>query len=189
MDREYEIFECLADGSVMWCARASGLPNTGLKLGGLRRDTGKEYFALHLLTHDIVFAADVSNVVSERTGKRIFQIAYTDQLRLTRAELLRSLGYAVISVVGNEAAKVLLTTLHHNNLGIALFIVGHAAPAQTRKEIVDWLKENYPWAKILALNPPNQQVPNADYNVLENGPEAWIPFVATTIRTAKGKIF
>jgi hypothetical protein len=91
--------------------------------------------------------------------------------------------------MGNEAANVLLTTLHHDNLGIALFIVGHAAPAQFRNEMVDWLKANYPKAKILALNPPNQQVSNADYNVLQNGPEAWIPFVATAIRAAHGKIF
>jgi len=180
MDREYEIFECQPDGSVMWCARASGLQNTRSQLDGLLRDTGKEYFGLHLSTGVIIFAAD-STVIFERAAKRVFQIAYTDQLRLSRAELLRSLGYAVISVVGDEAAKVLLTTLRRDNLGIALFIVGHAAPAEARKEMVYWLKANYPTAKILVLNPPNQQIPNADYNVRQNGPEAWLPLVATLI--------
>ena len=43
--------------------------------------------------------------------KRIFQIAYTEQLRSEKAELLRHLGYAVISVIGNEAAKVLLSAI------------------------------------------------------------------------------
>ena len=184
MEREYEIFKCLPDGSVIWCARASGLPNARLRLGELMRDTGEEYFALHLSTRDLVFAVDASKVMSERASKRIFQIAYTDQLSLTRAELLRSLGYAVLSVLGNEAAKVLLTTLDGHSHGIALFMVGHAASAQTRKEMVDWLRANYPKSKILALNPSNQQVPDADYNVLQNGPELWIPFVASTIHAA-----
>src|SRR6266436_4378418 len=178
MDREYEIFECQPDGSVMWCARASGLQNTRLQLDGLLRDTGKEYFGLHLSTGVIIFAAD-STVIFERAAKRIFQIAYTDQLRLSRAELLRSLGYAVISVVGNDAAKLLLTTLRRDDLGIALFIVGHAAPAQTRKEMIDWLKENYPKARILALNPSNQPTPDADYNVEQNGHEGWTPLVVS----------
>jgi len=54
-------------------------------------------------------------------------------------------------------------------------------PAQTRKEMIDWLKMNYPRVKILALNPLTQQLPNADYNILQNGPEACLPLVATTM--------
>ena len=181
MDREYEIFECLSDGTVMWCARAAGLREARLKLEGLVRDTGKDYFAMHLLTRDIVFAADISKVTSERASKRIFQIAYAEQIRIARAELLRSLGYPVISVAGNDAAKVLLTTLQRENLGIAIFIVGHAAPIQTRIEMVNWPKTNYPETKILALNPPDQQIPNADCNALQDATETWIPFVAATM--------
>ncbi len=112
-----------------------------------------------------------------RAIKRIFQIAYTEQLRSERAELLRHLGYAVISVIGNESAKVLLSANPHNDL--ALFIVGHAASERTRKEMVDWLKEKYPKVKVLALNPPNSQLPSADYNAIQNRPENWLPFVST----------
>jgi hypothetical protein len=181
MDSEYEIFECLADGSVMWCDRAIGLRNARLKLDGLPRDTGNEYFAMHLLTRHIIFAADVSRLESGRAIKRIFQIAYTKQLRIERSELLRSLGYPVISVLGNEAAKIFLTTLRRDNLSIALFIVGHAAPAETRKEMVTWIRSNYPRAKILALNPPSQKIEIADYNENQNRPESWLPLVATNI--------
>jgi hypothetical protein len=181
MDQDYAIFECLSDGTVKWCARVVGLREARLTLDGLARDTGKDYFAIQLLTRDVVFAADISKVTSERASKRIFQIAYTDQLRIARAELLRSLGYPVISVAGNDAAKVLLTALQRENLGIAIFIIGHASPSQIRREMVDWLKANYREAKILALNPPDQQLPNADYNALQNGPETWIPFVAATM--------
>jgi len=86
-------------------------------------------------------------------------------------------GYAVISVIGNEAAQVLLSANPHNDL--ALFIVGHAAFGRARKEMVDWLKEKYPKVKVLALNPSNSQLPSADYNAIQNGPENWLPIVST----------
>jgi hypothetical protein len=108
--------------------------------------------------------------------KRIFQIAYTERLRSERAELLIHLGYGVISVIGNESAKILLNGIQHTDL--ALFIVGHAASEQTRTEMVDWLKAKYPSVRILALNPPNEQLLRADYNVVQNGPENWLPFVS-----------
>jgi hypothetical protein len=181
VDREYDIFACQTDGSILWHDSASGLRNTRLKLARLVRDTGKEFFAMHLPTRDIVFAVDVAKVSVERADKRIFQIAYDDQLRLIRAELLRQRGYPVTSVVGNTAAKLLLTTLHPDKVGIALFIVGHAAPEQTRKDMVDWIRTNFPNSKILALNPPNQEVVDADYNVLQNGPEVWLPIVTASM--------
>ena len=111
-----------------------------------------------------------------RATKQIFQIAYTEELRRERAGLLRQLGYSVISAIGNDAAKTLLSTIE--NVDLTLFILGHAAPEQTRKEMVDWLKANYPKVRVLALNPPNQQIPAADYNVIQNGAEKWLPFVS-----------
>lgn len=181
MDRDYEIFQCLRDGSVMWCTRAPGLQNAKLKIEGLSRETGLEYFAMHLSTRDIIFAGDSLALISLRNTNRIFQIAYNEQLRLTRAELLRSLGYSPISVIGNEAAKFLLTTLRRDDLNIGLFMVGHAAPAHTRQEMVDWLKVNFPRPRILALNPPSQDLKDVDYNILQSGPEAWIAIVASAM--------
>ena len=119
MDRDYDIFESLPDGSVMWRGRATGLQATRVKLERLVRDSGKECFAIHLPTHQIVFAVDSSKLTSERSAKRIFQVAYADELRLSRAELLRSLGYAVMSAAGNEAAKILLTRLT-DDIGIVV---------------------------------------------------------------------
>src|ERR1700674_900151 len=146
MDRDYEIFECRTDGRVMWRARTSGLQNARMELHRLTRDTGREYFAMHLSTGEVLFAVDASRVKPKPAAKRIFQIAYDEQMYLARAELLRSLGFPLISAVGNEAAKALLATLHY--AGIALFIVGHGALVETRREMVDWLKANYPKAKI-----------------------------------------
>ncbi|MGC2421128.1 MAG: hypothetical protein WA405_05710 [Candidatus Acidiferrales bacterium] len=178
IDREYDIFESRQDGSVAWRATVHGLRGARLKIAELVRNTGNEHFALCIPTGEAVFPVDASKAASPTDAiKRIFQIAYTERLRNERAELLRHLGYGIISVIGNEAAKILLSTMQHAD--IALFIVGHAAPEQTRKEMVDWLKAKYPNVKVLALNPPNQQLPGADYNVIQNGPEKWLPFVST----------
>jgi len=112
--------------------------------------------------------------------KRIFQIAYDEQLGLRRAELLRSLGYGVISVIGNDPTKVLLTSIQHYDL----FILGYAAPEETRTEMIDWIRVKYPKVKIVALNAPHQQLLNADYNVTLNGPENWLPFVRSITDSA-----
>lgn len=86
----------------------------------------------------------------------------------SRAELLKAHSFAVVSVLGNEAAKVALA----KPKDYALFIVGHGAAVQVRKEMADWLKAKYPKLKILALNPPyEQRLAPADYNVVLNGPE------------------
>src|ERR1700693_1213191 len=106
VDREYDIFECLQDGSVVWQTRICGLPSTRLKIDELAKSTGKEYFAMYLPTQEVVFRVDGSRAtVPARAIKRIFQIAYTDQLRSERAEVLRRHGCGVVSVIGNEAAK------------------------------------------------------------------------------------
>jgi hypothetical protein len=76
-------------------------------------------------------------------------------------------------VIGNDPARVLLTSIQHYDL----FIVGHAAPEETRTEMIDWIKVKYPRVKILAFNDPHQQLLNADYNVTLNGPENWLPIV------------
>jgi len=57
-----------------------------------------------------------------RATKQIFQIAYTEELRRERAGLLRQLGYEVISAIGNDAAKTLLSTIE--NVDLTLFILG-----------------------------------------------------------------
>jgi hypothetical protein len=80
----------------------------------------------------------------------VFEIGYGDKRgQNARAELLRRFGHRVISVHDNDAAQSVLRTIHN----VDLFIVGHAAPERARKEMVSWLKKNYPKVKIVALNP------------------------------------
>lgn len=107
-------------------------------------------------------------------AKRVFQIDYAEGPALRRTQLLQSRGYSVMEVIGNRAAKAVLSSIQHYDF----FIVGDAAPEETRMAMVDWLKAHYPRVKILAFNPPNEQVANADYNVLENGPENWLSIIS-----------
>ena len=109
------------------------------------------------------------------TIKRIiFQIGYDEKGLNARAELLRRFGHEVISVTHNEAAKVALGSYRD----VDVFIVGHTAPEQTRKDMVDWLKANYPKVKIVALNPSRDQLVGADYNVVLNDHEEWLSLLA-----------
>jgi len=120
-------------------------------------------------------------VITNMTGDKIlvkfspkrimFQIGYDENELKVRAELFRRVGHEVISVADNEAAKNALTSIHN----VDVFVVGHTAPEQTRKEMVDWLKTNFPKVKIVALIPSaNRQLPRADYNVVLNDREEWL---------------
>src|SRR5262249_61634190 len=80
----------------------------------------------------------------------VFQISYNDDRgSAARETLFRSFGHEVISVVDNDAAKDALASISN----VDVFILGHTAPEQTGKEMVDWLKANFPKAKIVALIP------------------------------------
>jgi len=172
MHRVYEIFEIMPNGSPQRVTVVRGLEFVEAALQRLAKDTSNECYAADAETHQVVMQMNVARA-KLRATRRIFQIAYDEDAGLRRAELLRSCGYGVISVTGNQAAKVLLSSIRRYDL----FIVGHAAPEETRREIVSWLKANYPRVKILALNPPRQQMTDADYNALQNGPETWLPIV------------
>ncbi len=109
---------------------------------------------------------------SKRNG--VFQIAYDEKLLIARTQLLKNRGYEIDSVLGNDEAQRVLD----NRESYRLFIV-HAAPRETREEMVRWLKTNFPHTGVLALNPPQQaKLAEADYNLVLNGPEAWLSIVA-----------
>jgi hypothetical protein len=109
-------------------------------------------------------------------GTQVFQIAYDEGLLMTRAELLKGLGYEVTSALSNDDAKRLLK----NGKTFAIFIIGHANAKPVREEMVTWLRTNFPGAKIIALNPhSDSRLKGADYNFILNGPEEWLAAVAS----------
>ena len=168
MHAEYEIFEVLPNGSSSRRALVSGLEFALLTLAGLAKNTPDECYAAEAQSRRIVAQMNVPS-----TRWKVFQVAYDDALGAARAELLTRRGYSVVSVTTNERAKQLLRFPHRYDL----FIVGHAAPAETRREMVRWLHLNFPNVKILALNPPQQPLAEADFNVQECDAEDWLPFI------------
>lgn len=175
MYRSYEILEVMPDGSTVKRAVVEGLEFAKVTLEDLSKRTSNECMAEDERTHQVV--AQLNIPPAKRRLKRIFQIAYDEETGLGTAELLRSRGYGVISVFGNEAAKILLSSIQRYDL----FIVGHTAPEKDRSEMVDWLKGKYPDGKVLALNPPHEPLPNADYNALASDPESWLLFVTERV--------
>lgn len=171
----YEILEVMPDGSTVKRSLASGLEFAKVTLEALSKHTTNECIAADERTHQVV--AQLNLPPTKRSLKRIFQIAYDEEAGLRRAELLRSRGYGVISVLSNEAAKVLLSSVQKYDL----FVIGHAAPDESRREMVDWIKQKYPDAKILALNRAHQPLRNADYNALQSEPESWLRFVTERV--------
>lgn len=185
MYRTYEILEVMPDGSTVKRTVGHGLEFAKIALEDLARRTSNECIAADERTHQVV--AQMNLPPAKRSFKRIFQIAYDEEAGLGTAELLRGRGYGVISVLSNEAAKVLLSSFQKYDL----FLVGHAAPDECRSAMVAWLKERYSDVKILALNPPHRPLPKADYNALASDPESWLCFVAESLeqfaRSASGR--
>lgn len=179
MEREYDLFEQLPHGEPVWRGHAVGLPSTRQQLLEITRSTRNECFIMHLPTKEIVARLNVRSSRGAGHKPVVFQIAYDGGLATARTRAMRLQGYEVVSVIGNEAAKLVLSVAEQYDF----FIVGHAAEDQARKEMVSWLKAHYPGVRILALNPPKVvELAGADYNVKLNGPETWLPIIATAIR-------
>jgi hypothetical protein len=178
VQRKYDLFGRFQDDSVLWHGQALSLDDARQKLQEIGNQTTNECFAMHLLTKDVVARVNTSAAFALETKPLIFQIAYDETLYVARASVLRSHGFEVVSVIGNEAATILLSEQKRR---YHMFIVGHGAPEERRKAMVEWLKTHYPAAKILALNPAQvRELPGADYNAVINGPETWLPFVSNS---------
>ena len=119
--------------------------------------------------------SEVESAVTDR--KRIFQVAYREEHFLARANLLRRQGYTVTSTIGNEAAKAVLPILPR----VDLLVIGHAAPKQTRLDMVAWLFDRYPGTTILALNPSHEPLGTLRLNAVHYPAEAWLPLIEAAL--------
>ena len=163
----FDILKVESEG-VRWMEAVADLERAKARVKVLAVSSPGEYFIVNQQTGERIS-------IRSKTRRILFQIGYDEKGLNARAELFRRFGHEVISVTDNEAAKVALTSLRD----VDLFIVGHTAPEQTRKEMVDWLKTNYPKVKILALNPSaNRKLSGADYNVILNAHDEWLSLLA-----------
>jgi hypothetical protein len=178
MQRDYDLFEQFPDGSPLWRDRAAGLAEVRRKLAEIAKRTANECFAIYLPTKEIVARVNVGGSVHKARKPLVAQIAYQSERAAERTNVLRTQGFEVVTVIGNEAAKLVLDLSE----GWNVFVVGHAAPEEVREEMVAWLKNKFPSVPVLALNPPAvQDLSGADYNVKQNGPEAWLPTVIAAL--------
>ena len=169
MFHPFHIFKVQSDGSRRWMKAAANLEDAEALVKVLAASSPGEYV--------------ITNLTGEKTSikslrKRIvFQIGYDERELNARAELFRRCGHEVLSVPNNEAAKHALILIDN----VDVFVIGHQAPEQTRREILDWLKENFPTVKVVALIPSaNRQVSRADYNIVLNDSEEWLSLLAAT---------
>ena len=163
----FHILKLQSDGSLHWMEGAVTVERAKARMKILSASSRCEYVITDLTGKKIWI---------ESQGRRVmFQIGYDEKELHSRAELFRRCGHEVISVPDNEAAKRVLVSLQN----VDVFVVGHTAPEQTRKEMVDWLKANFPKVKIVALiASANRQLPRADYNVVLNNWNEWMSLLA-----------
>ena len=162
----FDIFK-VESSSLRWMEAVADLERAKARVKILSASSPGEYIILNQNTGEKMS-------IKPKTKRILFQIGYHEKGLNARAELLRRFGHEVISVTHNEAAKVALSSFHD----VDLFVIDYKAPEQARKEMVDWLKGNYPKVKIIALNPSKDQLSGADYNVVLNEREEWLSLLA-----------
>jgi 5'(3')-deoxyribonucleotidase len=166
----FHIFKVQSDGSLRWMDAAVDADHAKARVKVLATSSPGEYVITNMTGEKIS--------VKTLPKKIIFQIGYSEKELNTRAELFRRCGHEVISVADNEAAKQALTS----NPNADIFVVGHTAPEQTRTDMVDWLKANFPNVKVVALIPSaSQQLQRADYNVVLNDWDEWISLLGVAM--------
>ena len=162
----FDILKVESNG-LRWMEMAENLERAKARVKVLSASSPGEY-----LIHNRQTDEKIS--VKPRNKRIVFQIGYDEKGLNARASMLRRFGHEVISVTHNEAAKLALSSYRN----VDLFIVGHTALAETRKEMVAWLKANYPKVKIIALNPSKELLAGADFNVVLNDHDEWLSLLA-----------
>jgi hypothetical protein len=111
----------------------------------------------------------------------ILQIAYYATLQETRALMLKSAGYEVTSVLGNDNAK----RLDRSVIAAAdLILVGFSAPHSVRTAIVLWFKAHYPKIPLVALQSSRwEEFPEADLSIFSEDPTIWLAKVASILKS------
>lgn len=160
----FHVFKVKSDGTLQWLEGAVSVERATARVKVLTASSPGEYVITNL-TGKVEFPP-----------KRImFQIGYDEKELNARAEMFRRCGLEVISVADNDSAKRALSSIRN----VDVFVVGHAAPEQTRSEMVEWLKATFPKVKIVALIPSaNRELSRADYNIVLNDWDKWPSLLA-----------
>lgn len=179
MRREYDIFE-VADGRPKWRGHVVGTLRAGAELKELGRKTRNECFVAQFPSREIVARVNLGSLAGRKHA--VFQITYDYTQAIARVHLLRLHGCDVGFAIGNEAAKIILGGRERWDL----FTVGYAAPKETVRDMVEWLKSHNPGVPILELAPPfppRFSVANRGANA--NSIATWISTVAGALSASR----
>jgi len=111
----------------------------------------------------------------------ILQVAYYPILQETRTLMLKSAGYQVTSVLGNDNAIGL------DGAVIAaadLIVVGFSASHSVRAAMVLWFKARYPKIPVVVLQFSSwEKFPEADVSTFSEDPTIWLAEVASILKS------
>ena len=79
-------------------------------------------------------------------GETILHVAYDSLLMEMRESALERHGYHVVSVIGNEAAKMIASP------AADLVIIGNGGSLEERIAMVKWLAENWPQVAVVVMS-------------------------------------
>src|SRR5215467_315962 len=168
LSQQFHISKVESDGSVRLIEQADDLERARERVKKLSAFSPGEYLITNQQTGE-------KTSIKSHVKQIVFQIGYDERDLSARTELFRRCGHHVISVVDNAAAKHALTSIDN----VDVFVVGPNAPEETRKEMVDWLKTNFPKVKVVALIPSaNRKLPSADFNIVLNEWDEWVSLLS-----------
>ena len=108
----------------------------------------------------------------------ILQIAYYPMLQETRSKMLKTAGYQVTSVLGNESAMALPSAVL---AAVNLVVVGFSSDHSIRSAMVHWLKARHPDIPVIALQAHDwEEFSEADAAMKIEDPKAWLAAVVKT---------
>jgi CheY-like chemotaxis protein len=108
----------------------------------------------------------------------ILQVEYRVTPLSVREEILQSLGHPVVSALGSRAARNLVLS----TLQVGVVVIGHGAPRQERRELVDHFRKALPGVAIVALlGRRDQAFIQADVNCPADDPPQWVRIVSQAL--------
>src|SRR4051812_45278906 len=100
----FDIFRLDPEGAVHWLAAEASLRKARMRIRMLMEASPGEYVILSHETGNRIVINDEQSEIK----RKVFQIAYDEQLLQSRAALLENHGHEVTSVLGNDDAKAAL---------------------------------------------------------------------------------
>jgi len=171
----YDLFR-IDDGYPIWCTQVMGLMDAGFKLREISSKSPNECYAVHQTTNDVVARLNVP--AARKRAARVFHVAYDLMLAGKLAQELPSHGLRLSYAAGDDLVYTILMT----PMKCDVFLLGDAAPVETRRDAAAWLMENYPNVPIVALKLSSEpDVDHVQFNLDLDGEGALLPTLAQAL--------